>query len=78
MVWSKWHHWTESLGKGWTSCVISRIPWIKLKFSRVKVCVVLRYSPSEGDEVKDRFWNNKDRILDRVGNGYRLCTFWEI
>ena len=29
--------------------VSSRIPWIKFKFSRVKVCVVVGYSPTEGD-----------------------------
>ena len=28
------------------------------------------YSPSEGDgEETDRFWNDMDRILDRVENG---------
>ena len=38
-------------------CVSSRILWIKFKFSRVKVCVVVGYSPSEGDgEKRDRFW----------------------
>ena len=30
-------------------CVRSRIPWIKFKFSRVKVCVVVGYDLSEGD-----------------------------
>ena len=29
--------------------VSSRILWIKLKFSRVKVCVVVGYGPTEGD-----------------------------
>ena len=43
--------------------VISRILWFKFKFSRVKVCVVVRYGPTEGDgEERDRFWNNMDRI----------------
>ena len=43
------------------------------KLLRVKVCVVLGYSLNEGDgEERARFWNNMDRILDRVGNGYRL------
>ena len=37
-------------------CVSSRILWIKLKFSKVKICVVLGYGPNEGDgEEKDRF-----------------------
>ena len=30
-------------------CVRSRIPWIKFKFSMVKVCVVVEYGPNEGD-----------------------------
>ena len=55
-------------------CVSSRILWIKFKFSRVKVCVVLEYGPNEGDgEERDRFWNDMDRILDSVGNGYSMC-----
>ena len=40
-------------------CVSSKILWIKFKFSRVKVCVVVGYGPSERDvEERDRFWNN--------------------
>ena len=55
-------------------CVSSRILWIKFKFSRIKVCVVVGYGPSKGDsEERDRFWNNMYSILDRIGNGYRLC-----
>ena len=43
----------------------SRILWIKFKFSRVKVCVVVGYGPNEGDsEERDRFWNDMDRTLD--------------
>ena len=54
-------------------CVNSRILWIKFKFYRIKVCVVLGYGPSEGDvEERDRFWSDMDNILDRVGNGYGL------
>ena len=30
-------------------CVSSRILWIKFKFSRVKICVVVGYGPNEGD-----------------------------
>ena len=31
-------------------------------------------APNEGDgEERDRFWNDMDRILDTVGNRYRLC-----
>ena len=58
-------------------CFSFRISWIKFKILRVKVCVVLRYGPNEGDgEEKDIFWN--ERILDRVGNGYRLCILGDL
>ena len=30
-------------------CVISRILWIKFKFSRVNVCVLIGYTPNERD-----------------------------
>ena len=30
-------------------CVSTRIIWIKFKFLRVKVCVVVGYGPDEGD-----------------------------
>ena len=50
--------------------VSSRILWIKFKFSRVKVCVVVGYGPKGDDE---RFCNDMDRTLDTVGSGYRLC-----
>ena len=60
-------------------CVISRILWIKFKFSRVKVCVVVAYKVNEGDgEERDRFWNGMDRTLDSVGNGYRLCILGDL
>ena len=55
-------------------CVSSRIFWIKFKFSRIKVCMVVGYDSSEGGgEERDRFWTKMNMILDRVGNGYRLC-----
>ena len=54
-------------------CVSSRILRIKLKFSRAIVCVIVGYGPNEGDgEEKDILWNDMDRILARLGNGYRL------
>ena len=39
-------------------CVISRILWIKFKFLRVKVCVVMQYGPNKGDgeERERREW----------------------
>ena len=50
--------------------VSSRILWIKFKFSRVKVCVVVRYGPSEGiGEERERVWNDMDRTMDRVEMG---------
>ena len=58
-------------------CVSSRIPWIKFKNSRVKVCVVVGYGLNEGDD-EEREWNDMDRTLDRVGNGYRLCILRDL
>ena len=44
--------------------VSSRILWIKFKFSRVKICVVVGYGPNERDgEESDRFWNDMERTL---------------
>ena len=55
-------------------CVSPRILWIKFKFSKVKFCVMVECSASEGDgEERDIFRNYMGRILDGVGNGYRLC-----
>ena len=35
--------------------------------------MVLGYSPTERDaEERERFWNDLDRIVDRVGNEYKL------
>ena len=75
--------WKE-LGKVWPSCfndvchsaVIdfgffsSKVLWIKFRFSRVKVCVVIGYGHNEGNgEESERFWNDLDKAVDRVGNG---------
>ena len=66
----------KQLEKGWHreeidfGCISSRILLIKFKLSRIKVCVVVGYSPSE---ERERFWNDMDRTLDSIGNGYRLC-----
>ena len=36
-------------------------------------CMV--YDPTEGKvEGRERFWNDLDRVVNRVGNGYRLCA----
>ena len=55
-------------------CVSSRILLIEFKFSRVRVCVVVGYSPNEEiGEERESFRNYMNRTVDRVGNGYRLC-----
>ena len=44
-------------------------------WNKVSVCVVVGYGPNEGDDKeRDRFWNDMDRILTSVWNGYRLCN----
>ena len=68
-----WHSAVVKFG-----CVSSRILWIKFKFSRVKVFVVVGYGPNEGDGEKKRFWNNMNRTLDSLGNGYRLCIMGDL
>ena len=45
-------------------------------FQKVKVCVVVGLCPKKNNvngEERERFWNDLDRIVDRVGNGYRLA-----
>ena len=51
-------------------CVSSRTLWIKFKSSRVKDSVVVGYGLM--------FWNNIDRNLDSIGNGYRLCILGDV
>ena len=35
--------------------------------------MVVGYGPNEEDgEERDRFWNDMDKTVDNVGNGYRL------
>ena len=60
---------------GDTLNVTFRVLWIRFKFPRLKVCVVVGYGPNEGNgEERERFWNELDRIVDRLGNGYRSCV----
>ena len=41
--------------------------------------MVVRYGPSGGDgEERNRFWNDIDRILDRVGIGHRLYILGDL
>ena len=42
-----WHSGVIGFG-----CVTSRITWVKFKFSKVKVCVMVVYDSIEG-EIKD-------------------------
>ena len=65
-----WHRAVINFG-----CVSPRIHWIKFKFSRVKVCVVVGYGPNE---ERDRFWNDMDRAMDRPGNRYKLCILRDL
>ena len=60
-------------------CVSLRILCIKFKFSKVKVYLVVGYSLSEGDsEERESYWNDLNRIVDRVGNEYRLCVLGDL
>ena len=37
------------------------------------------YGPIEGiREERERFWNDMDRTVDRVGNGNRLCVLGDL
>ena len=56
-------------------CVNSRILWIKFRFSKVTNCVVVGCGPNEGNgEEREKLWNDLDRVVNRVGDGYRLCV----
>ena len=56
-------------------CVKLRILWIKFRFSRGKVYMVVGYYPNKGNgEEKGEFWNDLDRIMDKIKNGYRICV----
>ena len=60
-------------------CVRSRVLRVKLKFLRVKVCVFVVYEPSEWDiEKKKKFWNDLNKVVDRIGNGNRLCALVDL
>ena len=65
-----WHRSGTDFG-----CVSFRTLWAKFKFSRVKVFMVVVNGPTEGDvEERERLWNDLDRVIDRIGNGYKLCV----
>ena len=69
-----WHRAVVECG-----CVSSRILWIRFKFSRIKICVVVMYGRNEGDsEERDKVLSNMDRVLEGIGNGYRLCILGDL
>ena len=52
---------------------------MKFRFLRVKVCGVLGYGLNEENgKERERFWNDLDRTVDRVGNRYRLCILGDL
>ena len=52
---------------------------LKFKFGRIKICVVVRYSPNVDDDgERDRFCNYLNTIVYRVGNGYRLWVLGDL
>src|SRR5678816_1705234 len=55
-------------------CVSTRSLKVKLKFEKVKICVVVTYDPSEGNvEESTIFWDILNDVLDG-GNG-RFSSF---
>ena len=45
----------------------------------VKVGMMAVYGPTEGEvEERERFWNYLDRVVKRVGNGYKLCVLGDL
>ena len=60
-------------------CVTFRMLWVKFKFSSIKVCVVVEYSPTEGNvEEWEKLWSDLDRVQDKVGNLYKLCVLRDL
>ena len=41
--------------------------------------MVVGYGPNEGiGEERERFWNDMNRTVDRLRNGYRLCVLGDL
>ena len=60
-------------------CVSYIILWINFTLTRVKAYAVVEYGPNGGDgEGRGIFWNDMDKILDIVANGYRLCILEDL
>ena len=63
----EWHSAVVDLG-----CVSSRILCSKFMFPRVIVCLVVGYGHTVSI-TRERLWDDLDRAVDRVDNGYRVC-----
>ena len=49
--------------------VTTRSLWLKFRFSRGKLCVVVLYGPTGGNvEERARFWKDLDKVICIVGN----------
>src|SRR5678815_5909294 len=60
-------------------CVSPRILMVKLKFEKVKVCVVVTYGPSKGNvEESTIFWDNLNDVLDGVSRSFRLIVLGDL
>ena len=58
-------------------CVSPRILWIKFKFSRVKVCVVVGYGPNVEGKKEIGFGTTWTGLW--ITSGMDIdCAFWEI
>ena len=40
--------------------------------------MVVGYDPNEDVEERERLWNDMDRTLDSVGNGYRFFILGDL
>lgn len=61
-------------------CVNSRLLWVKLRFKKVKLCIVVAYGPCNDRSVreKDKFWRDLEKVMNAVGNGYRLLVVGDL
>ena len=49
--------------------ITSRMLWVKFKFSKVKVCVVVVYGP-----LREKLWSDLNRVVDRIDKSISMCT----
>ena len=58
MMNDEWHSAVIEFG-----CISPTVHWINFMFSKVKVCVMVVYGPTEGEaEEKEKFWSDLDRV----------------